>query len=340
MKNLDPAGVRRVLRNAGYSDPVITAAWPRWWVDDAQSSASAVTELQFALSRNLGFDPRSFFDEDSSPRFVWCDEARFKHLATADPKAQASLTSFGMSIAGLLVAACPPATPIAGMTAASLRQSVLANQPFVRLVDLLSLCWTLGHPVIHLRLFPMCAKRMAAMTVRMGNSSAILLGKDAQYPAWIAFYVAHEIGHIALGHLSDGSAIIDMDRVDDPDVAPDEEEYAADRFALELLTGNPDPTILPSSSNFSSRELARSALAAAKELSVEPGTLALCIGHATGDWARASAALPHIYDRPRAVWSEVNRLAVRELRLNVLTEESRAFFMAVINQSEINESDR
>ncbi len=36
------------------------------------------------------------------------------------------------------------------------------------------------------------------MAVRVGDRSSVLLGKDSSYPATIAFYLAHELGHIAL----------------------------------------------------------------------------------------------------------------------------------------------
>ena len=42
---------------------------------------------------------------------------------------------------------------------------------------------------------------MAAMTVHAASGNAILLAKDSGYPAQLAFYLAHELAHIALGHL-------------------------------------------------------------------------------------------------------------------------------------------
>ena len=40
---------------------------------------------------------------------------------------------------------------------------------------------------------------MAAMSVQVGAGTAMLPAKDSSYPAQIAFYLAHEIAHIALG---------------------------------------------------------------------------------------------------------------------------------------------
>jgi hypothetical protein len=237
--------LRQRLKRVGLSDPAIEAAWPTWWSDDADASTSAKAELRFSLSRKLGLDPHSLLEDRTEPRFVWHDVARFKNLRGETNVERAAITSFGAALARVLTSATAPAPSIVGSAAADFRAAILDGQPFVRLLDLLSLCWSAGIPVAHLRVFPWSQKRMSAMTVEVGTRSAILLGKDSLYPAHVAFYLAHEVGHIALGHIQPGSMVIDLDRTDLADPAVDAEEAAADAFALELLTGLSRPTILP-----------------------------------------------------------------------------------------------
>ncbi|MCE0485192.1 MAG: hypothetical protein LV479_13270, partial [Methylacidiphilales bacterium] len=104
-----------------------------------------------------------------------------------------------------------------------------------RLSDLLGLCWSLGIPVIHLRVFPLTSKRMAAMAIRTGNRHVILIGRDAMFPAPVAYYIAHELGHIFRGHLSENSAIVDLEMPDELHER-DSEETEADDFGLSLLS--------------------------------------------------------------------------------------------------------
>lgn len=106
----------------------------------------------------------------------------------------------------------------------------------------------------------------------VNDRSAILLGKDSMYPAQIAFYLAHELGHIALSHLTADRVIVDLEQQTPSLAEQDVEETAADRFALELLTGDARPTVLPPEARYSARELARVALASAEELKVEAKT--------------------------------------------------------------------
>jgi hypothetical protein len=321
--------LRRRLRKIGLSDPAVAAAWPTWWSDAAEASPSASAELRFSLARKLGLDPRSLLDDNEAPRFVWRDEARFKHIATEDEQELSAISSFGKALAGALIAATPSGSSTPIPTALQLRELLLRTRQFIRLSDLLSVAWSVAIPVIHLRIFPCERKRMAAMAVEMGERDAILLAKDSDYPAQIAFYLAHEIGHIALGHLKGGQVLVDMDSTMG---APrnDQEEVEADRFALELLTGQPNPVVLPGARHYTAWQLARDTLREAPRLHIEPGTLALCFGYSTGDWATALAAMHSIYANPKPVWSEINLVAQKELSLDSVSDDTSSYIAAVL----------
>ena len=219
------------LKDLGLAEPAIEAAWPRWWSEDAEASASARAELRFSVARRLGIDPGSLLDDREQPRFLWREEARFKHLASEDDVERAGIASFGRAVASAMLGAAPLATvDLTDLAAADLRAQLLASgRPYVGLQDLVALGWGVGIPVVYLRVFPWRQKRMAAMTVRVAERNFILLGKDAGYPAWISFYLAHELGHIALGHVEADHALVDLDVGDalEPD---DEEERDADSW--------------------------------------------------------------------------------------------------------------
>jgi hypothetical protein len=326
----DNAGqLRWRLKQVGLSDAAISAAWPDWWSDAAEASVSAQAELRFSLARKLGLDPHSLLEDDQLPRFVWNEGARFKHLSGESALEQSAITSFGAGLGRYIVAAAVASRSITGWTSDRLRNTILLRQRFVRLIDLLALCWSFGIPAVHLRIFPCVRKRMAAMAVRVGERSAIMLGRDSMFPAHSAFYLAHELGHIVLGHLSREFAVVDMETDTFSSRAADPEEAAADRFALELLTGIPEPKVLPRS-GYSAPELARTAMDASKELRIEPGALALCFGYSTGKWPTANAAMRMIYSTRRAVWTAVNSRALDELSLEVLPDDARSYVMAVL----------
>ena len=325
--------LRGRLREMGLSESAIGAAWPRWWSNEADASVSAQTELRFSLARNLGLDPRSLFDVQERPRFAWHRQARFKHLTTEGDVERDAVGSFGRALGSLLVTATDsPVSPLSGESAGHLREAILASQvPYVRLVDLLALSWSVGIPVVHLRVFPWPQKRMAAMSVRVDGRSVVLLAKDSEFPAQIAFYLAHELGHIALDHLEKEAVIVDLEQ-DNPIMdGQDAEEADADSFALELLTGQSRPVIVSAiNAGSSAKELVRVARNSAEELRIEPGTLALCFGYSTQRWATANSALKQIYVEPKPVWSEVNGIAKLHLRREQLPQDAGDYLDSVL----------
>lgn len=312
--------------------------WPRWWSYEAEASPSARAELRFSVARRLGLDPRSLLEQSEEPRFLWTDVARFKHLRGENDLELAGITSFGRAVAAVLLSATPGSPhDISGQSPAALRAEILASgRPYVDLADLLSLCWAVGIPAAYLRVFPWARKRMAAMTVGLAPRASVLLAKESDYPAQIAFYLAHELGHIALGHVTGEQVIVDLEEEGSTDERTDGEEQDADAFALELLTGEASPQVLhdEGGAQASARGLAQAALEHSAELHIEPGVLAMAYGHSTKQWALAIASLKSIYDAPKPVWLEVNGVAAYQLELVAMAPDTRAFLLAVLGAPE------
>ncbi|MER9816741.1 hypothetical protein [Mesorhizobium sp. M0129] len=315
------------LREAGISRAAIEAAWPTWWTEEINESPSGRAELRFALARRLGLDPKPLLGE--RVEFVWNDEARFKHLSTEDAAERSALTSYGISLGRLLLHATPDPGEALNATPEELREAILAGAPYVDLRSLLTTCWALGIPVIHLRVFPLETKAMHAMVVAVDGRFAILLGRDASYPAPVAFTLAHELGHIFRRHLGDAPALIDLK---DPATAQDgdEQEDEADAYALTLLTGSPKPDIETNVDKFNAPSLASAVLNAGPLYNIEPGTLALCLAFQREAWPIANAALRFIYTEPKPVWREVNGIAESEIGWDQLSDEAAQYLRNVM----------
>ena len=325
----DAPRFRKRLSEVGLSEAVINAAWPDWWSEEAESSSSARAELRYSLARKLGLDPQSLLEDDDSPQFIWKEAARFKHLSGETEFEKSALTSFGRAFAKALLHARRSSEVFERMTALELRKTILRRQPYVRFVDLIALCWSLGIPTAHLRVFPLPQKRMAAMSVQVSDGAAILLGRDANYPPQISFFLAHELAHIFLGHLKENEVLVDLEREEDGE-EKDVEEKEADAFALELLTGDPEPRVISTMPNAGAGSLARAVLEAAPDVRIEPGTLALCFGFSTGEWPTAYGALPYIYETSKPVWKEVNRIAFDQLSLDALPQDLSLYVQRVL----------
>jgi hypothetical protein len=306
------------LRNYGLTDEVIDLAWPSWWSDEAETSASATAELRFSLARRLGLDARELLRDE--PVFVW-KVGKFKSLKASTALQQDAIISYCTSVARVALSALP-AADFSVSSANAVRGTLLKASPYVDLGELITYCWAVGIPAMSLSVFPLTAKRMHAMAVRVGDRYAILLARETRYPAQAAFDVAHELGHIALGHLQPDTVLADLD---DPLQSEDEdqEEVSANQYALELLTGESAPRVLPNVDRFLAQALANAAMEAAPQMKIDAGTLVLCLGHETGRWDKVIAALKHIYGERGPIGPELNAIAMGQMaeRLSIESEE-------------------
>jgi hypothetical protein len=99
--------------------------------------------------------------------------------------------------------------------------------------SLLDYCWSKG--VIVLGVTRFAGKKPDGMALKVGTRPVIILCKSTSHPAWSAFDLGHELGHLALGHVDNDGLVLDK-TLDGADT--DQEEREANDFAAEVLTGS------------------------------------------------------------------------------------------------------
>jgi hypothetical protein len=302
------------LTQAGFSAKFARAALPDWWDLEAEQSPSAWLLLKLGLAQKLNLDPVALLDDNLPVEFLAAAPTKYKHLNATDATYR-TLSAFGIGVARSLFSAIPPTDPVQPRTAIELRDAVLANdKAWVELGDLLATCWALGIPVAHLTTFPAGLKGMAAMSVRLGGRYAILVARESPYSAQYMFHLAHELGHIMLGHLAESTAIVDADRLTaEAQADVDEEERAADAFAQELLTGQPEFRVEARGPKGTARELVANAMTVGQELRIDPGHVVLCFAFTTKRWQLAAKALKLLPHRVESIAHSVNRYLWQQL---------------------------
>jgi Zn-dependent peptidase ImmA (M78 family) len=163
-------------------------------------------------------------------------------------------------------------------SASAIRDHILATgAKWVGLAELIDLCWAYGIPVLHLASPLLAKKKMDGIAMSINGRPSIVLS-NVRKSGFLLFHLAHEIGHIALGHLGANSAIVDDDFEEQAKNSKSADEVAADRFALELLTGNPDFT-LRLQTKMKAEPLARLAASSAVEMKIAPSQLVMSCAH-------------------------------------------------------------
>lgn len=328
------------LLDAGFSEELVQASLPAWWSLEEVGSPSAQTLLALLLARRLGLDPESLLDDNVPIGFLHTGPTKFKHLRVNTGPQLDALTAYAQGVARITFAAMGPVSAETTIpTASALRHQVLASgRDHVGFGDVLSICWSLDIPVLHLRLFPAKTKGITAAAVRIGKRYAILVARESGVDAQYMFHIAHELGHISLGHLENATAIVDADsagsvNISDPtDV--DEEERTADAFAQELLTGDKHFEVsrvtleTPQKGTGTARELSERALQAGRAMNIDPGHIVMCYGATTGEWALANAAARFIPQQETKPGTLVNKVFWAQLG-SIRDEQSIGFLGAV-----------
>ncbi len=330
------------LLDIGLSPELVDASMPEWWTPEDANSTSARTLASLLLARRLSLDPQSLLDDSVPVGFLHSGPIKFKHMRLAPGDRRDALVAFAQGVSRIVLSAMErtPAQQVPA-DARELRAMLMSSgRPFVSFGDVLTACWSLGVPVLHLRVFPAKTKGVTAIAVRIGARHAILVARESGVEAQYMFHVAHELGHIALGHLENVSAIVDADP-NDPDNSPDElvdddEELAADRYAQALLSGSENFEVVRDvlqggrARTGTARELADLAVRASGDLGVDPGHIVMCFGHSSGDWGLAMAASKLLRmqdDKPGALvnsvlWGQLTKTGADE-------REALAFLQAV-----------
>ncbi len=303
-------------------------ALPEWWDDDAASSPAGYSEALLHLSRHLGLALSSLQD-DSKP-IVLRDfgPCKFKKTTGTSDDDLALARAIGTRAAQLAATAMAKPYKRLPSSALEIRLQILdRGVSWVGLKELLEWCWSIGIPVVFLANFPRGAKKMQGMSAMFKGRPVIIISKQLKPTAWLLFILAHELGHIVGGHLSDGTVLVDQDvGKNERDVEEDE----ANALALELLTGTSNYQVYTSGRWPNADELAEVAHELGKERHIDPGHIILNYAHTMGDrfWPVANAALKKLEPHANAP-ALVRSVLAGKLDWSALPKDSCEFMMRV-----------
>lgn len=315
------------LKEIGLTRAQVRKILPSWWSPEAETHSDGIAELCLLVSRRLSLDLTSLLAGEIKQKGAVTSVA-YKHRADAAPQSLLASTCIASSLAQAVISAMPhPYTPIARDPAAFAALAKEAGRGTIGLEPLIKSCWSMGIPVIPLPNLPVGVRKMDGAALKIGNRPAIIISKKKSSRAWLAFILAHEIGHIACGHLEKNGSIVDVSLQEQATYASesstDIQEREADEFALALFGGEVvNNTIETWSSWASPVELAVKAREAGSVFGIESGHLVLRYAFATKRWTDASTALRFLSEDADA--EAVMKTSLKEnLNLDLVAEDLR-----------------
>lgn len=288
-------------------------ALPSWWEEDVAKTKAGFEETMLILARRLGLSFEALRSEGASLRSAE-ELVRFK----ADKDVEKHQLSVASAIAARLARLVFRGLKIdqhddlgAVQDPVFVRAKILAGgAPWVGLKELVDLCWSVGIPVLHVTNLPTGngVRKPAGMAVRVDGKYAIVLCRNDKAESKHLFNLAHELGHIARGHVCDEVLI-------DPEVdeaSNDPQEKQANEYAIALLCGN-KATRVSATDQLYPKKLGALAREAGTRLKIAPGHIVLNYGHTAAEkgaspWPICNKALQEL-DAGKALELLASRLA-------------------------------
>ncbi|SFU15550.1 protein of unknown function [Pseudovibrio denitrificans] len=294
----------RELREAGFEWSKVKKTLPDWY-KEAFTTNSGVLELRSFVAKHLGLK----FGNDGKLTLRDLPAVCFKTAKGTDPADVLSARAFATTTARVVARATDSEWRGMPSDPSEIRKCVLAEHSEFNWIDFQSLvkyCWSIGVPVLYLPESPSSGKKMEGMVSYCAGRPVIILTKKNNSSDWHLFTLAHELGHIALGHLpmTEGEAVVDEAIIRDE--RDDEQELEANKFATNLLA---EGKKLRLQRLLNAGSFANVAVKYAKENSVSPGHVILSASNHTQKKGQkvfalgnsALSQLPEKYNRKTGV---------------------------------------
>lgn len=315
-KSMQP--LYKKLQISGFNPKFIKSLLPEWWDDSIAETPSGFQQASLMLGSLFGIRPDSLWNPKSEPIFALPEDRKYKRRSDVSQESLDVACALAFSAARIVQSGFTISAPTRSLPDASvLRAALLQNAKWIGFSELLDYSFSIGIPVIYLAYFPTNAKKMAGLAFDCHGRPIIVLTNRHQR-GFMLFDLAHELGHIALGHLKAGGVVIDQ-KIDVD--AEDEDERAANRFALELLTGNAECRIVPSGKNLTGDELASAAIRYGEGKNIDPMHVALNYGYSLGHWPVANIAVKNIAGTAPSDQDLIRKKLFENLDLDVMQDD-------------------
>lgn len=314
---------------------------PDWWDDRIARNPAGLQQAHGYVSKHLGIALSRLEDGRAS---LAPEQAGKVRLKARDGVSRGELSwAMSLSVRAAEMAAYAMETPYQPVAdPARVRETLLQEErDWIDFGALLDFCWEAGIPVLQIERFPQGAKKMAGMAVVAGERPVIVLSKKHKHEAWLSFICAHELGHIARGHVSEGEPLADEKL--DLSSGNAKEEAEANAFAVALLTGG--ARFRSEGFVLKAKQLADTARDVASEHGIAPGVIVLnyvwCLSRERDGsyYPLANAALNEIYPEAKDAQEIVRRKMNEHLPFGNLPEESAQFLRRLSGATDRHERE-
>ncbi|MEM1168964.1 MAG: ImmA/IrrE family metallo-endopeptidase [Cyanobacteria bacterium P01_H01_bin.35] len=297
---------------------------PSWWNDRLNSKPFAVLEGAGYIADRLNLDLKSLFDQEEV-RFNPLPHTNFKQCSSKNKERPHVAQALASRIADLIASATELNFTTLPKDVKEIREEILTNALTINLTSLLEYCWSKGIIIAYFNHFPTKTKKFAALIQWQSSSPVIIISSKSKHSARLAFNLAHELGHLALGHLKEG-VLVDEDI---QSKCNDEEENQANKFATELLLDNYDNCLKYKRIHNHTQLIQQAEEKARENPTLEPDSIILNYGWHNGNWGFVNTALKKL-DLEANGQQIVNEYLADRLDWDIFNDESYEYLEKVL----------
>lgn len=308
------------LKNAGFTRQYIKKSLPDWWDDSIADTLSGKQYAALFLSKIFCITYSSLIDNSSDVEFNFVGNHRYKHsvnieenrlnVSTAMAYTAARIASENFNIAF---------DHEVELNWQTVRAEILANNECVDLQSLVSYCHSIGIPIVFLQNIPKNSVKMDGIALKISNRPVIILTRTRKY-GYLLFDLAHELGHIAKGHLNDSNIHIDK-KIESE--ATDSLEVEANKYAFGLLGGK-ETLQISSKSNLNPKELYHASKTFGADKNIDPTHVVLNYAYVKKQWPIAMKTLSMLCKNQRTDQSIVLDKLYESINHDLIKEDDLA----------------
>lgn len=307
--NKDPvkitiSSISKQLRSLGIPRSLIeTIGFPDWWHQGLAYNKQEIDRLLDFIAKRflLSVD----FSSNQEPIFAFQEIAGLKFKLKKNNSDPTLFTRVATGVADDIASLTSTAYIPISNDPLYIRNWILQRSLRVDLDGLLTFCWEHGIAVGHFSIEKTIKgmSKFDGMVAMRDNRPIIIIGSSRKSESWLSFILAHELGHIASGHLQNGVLVDDKFKGGEIDC----EETEADNFATQLLFGESD---FCWDKELSFNELDTVASHLSRAYRVNRGFIVLNYAWHTKDWVTSMAVLKKLEpesNAPAKIYQYLNR---------------------------------
>ena len=288
--------------------------FPDWWNNGLEDDIDSIYKLITSLAKNLFLDVNIALEE---PLFSFKAVPELRYKLQSKQNEPYTFSCLAKSVADLTRIAIQNTYTSVPENPQEIRDFIFQKYQSVNLEGLLEFCYKFGIPVIHFDKKLIGESKFDGMVTVCDDRPVIVISLSRKNPAWLAFILAHELGHIAKKHILKGM-LIDTSFSDGE---RDSDEDEADSFASKLLFGDFD---LQWSNKLSPNELLSKTKRLNDDYRIDSGAAVLNYAWHTKDWQGAMAVLKKLEPEANAP-EKINAFLNKYIQPQNIDADSRDF---------------